>query len=152
MCGVCVVGVVSAASATASVLIVTSRSRHRSSFRQSRRIVKTGYRAVFRHLHKKKHPGHIERKRLPVKTVIADGKPVEVVMHAAETSEGEWDVDFEEIQGVEASEVHGNGEITLRANQADVKYKALTQKGQLSKEKVENAAYVEHKDWRETAA
>lgn len=125
-----------------TVQIKAARQKSVRVFRQSRKTVKTGYRAVLRHLYDKKHPGRIERKKLPVKTVIADGKPVEVVM-LRKLPQGEWDVDFEEIQGVEASEVHEDGEMTLRANQADVKYKALTQKGQLSKEEMENAACMD---------
>ena len=64
---------------------------------------------------------------------MIDGKRIEVVV-LRKLPDGEWEMDQEEISGVMEEEVIDDGEIELRANQADVKYHALAKSTQFTEE------------------
>ena len=63
------------------------------------------------------------------------GKWIEVVV-TRNLTDREWDMDQEEILGVEEDEVIDDGEFELRANQADDKYHALAKSTQFTEEEM----------------
>ena len=102
-------------------------------YRKSQKNITTPYRLIRKDIYEKKHPGRIARKGMTCKKTTIDGKRIEVVV-LRKLPEGEWEMDQEEIQGVMEDEVIDDGEIELRANQADVKYHALAKSTQFTEE------------------
>ena len=84
------------------------------------------------------------------------GKWIEVVV-TRNLTDREWDMDQEEILGVEEDEVIDDGEFELRANQADDKYHALAKSTQFTEEEMKGidgmddiaSEHEKHEEWKQ---
>ena len=108
-------------------LLVVRRQRVET-YKKSQRVIKATYKLILRSKYEKQFPGKIERKSLPTKWVQAEGQNVEVVM-LRKLPQGEWDCDFEELQGASHVEDYDSGQLNSRAGQAKSKFKRARRQG-----------------------
>lgn len=95
-------------------------------YKRGQTTVRTKYRLILRSKYEIEHPGKIEREKMQCKSIFSAeyGKMVEVVM-ARLLPVDEWDMDVEDIKGVQLTEKVDDGSFALRVGQQEGKFKAL---------------------------
>jgi hypothetical protein len=93
---------------------------------------------VKRTTYEKQHPGRIARKKLPCKVIHPGGKAVEVVVLRV-TPKDTWEGEFEDLEGVEESEIIDSGSVQLNDKQSRKKYDALAVKTRITQD-IEDAS------------
>jgi len=83
--------------------LATARKIRVDAYKRREQKARAGYRAVLVSKYEKQFPDKIARKQLPTKWITAEGQKRHVVL-LRKLPAGEWDLDYEDIQGTSLTE------------------------------------------------